>query len=369
MARNECPRQPLAAVISAASIYHALSHTSSIPMARRSGTFCAPLFNHPALRQCPSLHSPPLHSTPLHHHHRSGASEEAKAAATMGVQKRALLASLLLAALATQAFVSVSARSGPTDKASQDDVKKPDCVPSLDPRSFPGHGGTVVPLPSHGGSSGSTPPYHGGSPSHSGSGSIPDPSHGGYGTPPSHGSSGGSIPDPSHAGGGYGSTTPAAPWHTSPTPSTGSSPTPAYGGSPTTPSGHGSAMPTPLVPVDPNSAGTCDYWRTHPMQIWSALGSWPSSMSHFFGSAGGAAAAGGSNVSIQDALANTRTDGAGALLREGAAALLNSMTRAGYPYTTDQVRSAFVAAAAGGSDNAAAAQAAAFKKANEGSKA
>jgi hypothetical protein len=106
------------------------------------------------------------------------------------------------------------------------------------------------------------------------------------------------------------------------------------------------------------------------MQVWSALGSWPSSMTHFFGAAGGAAAAGGSpSVSIQDALANTRTDGAGALMREGAAALLNSMTRAGFPYTTDQVRTAFVAAAAGGSDGPAAAQAAAFKKANEGIKA
>ncbi|XP_047053313.1 protodermal factor 1-like [Lolium rigidum] len=321
----------------------------------------------------------------------------------MGAPKRAVLASLLLAALATQAFVAVSARSGPTDKATQDDVKKPDCVPALDPRSWPGgHPGTTVPLPSHGGSSGSSsppyhggsgttpshgsssgssPPYHGGSgtsPSHGGSGSIPDPSHGGYGTPPSHGSSG-SIPDPSHGGGGYG-TTPAAPWHASPTPSTGSG---GYGSSPTTPShdggayggstpshSSGTATPTPFVPVDPNSAGTCDYWRSHPMQIWSALGSWPSSMSHFFGAAGGAAAGGtSSNVSIQDALANTRTDGAGALLREGAAALLNSMTRSGFPYTTDQVRSAFVAAAAGGSDSAAATQAAAFKKANEGSKA
>ena len=98
------------------------------------------------------------------------------------------------------------------------------------------------------------------------------------------------------------------------------------------------------------------------MEIWSAIGGrFPSSMGHLFGSA-----AGGADVSIQDALANTRSDGAGALLREGAAALLNSMTRAGFPYTTEQVRDAFAAAAAGGSDSAAAAQAAAFKKANEG---
>ena len=329
----------------------------------------------------------------------------------MGAKKcaGALLASFLLAALATQAFlaVTVSARSSPIEKASQDDVKKPDCVPAFDPHSFPGHGGTTVPLPSHGGH-GTTPSHGGGTgttPSHGGSGStLPDPSHGGGGsgttpTAPSHGGYGGSTPSPSH-GGGYG-TSPAAPstgggygstpapshggaYGSSPTPSHGgaygSSPTPShggayggtppsYGGSPstTTPShdGHGTATPTPLVPVDPNSPGTCDYWRTHPMEIWSTLGRWPSSVGHFFGAAGGVAA-GGPNVSIQDALANTRADGAGALLREGTAALLNSMTRAGFPYTTAQVRDAFAAAAAGGSDGAAAAQAAAFKKANEG---
>jgi hypothetical protein len=102
------------------------------------------------------------------------------------------------------------------------------------------------------------------------------------------------------------------------------------------------------------------------MEIWSALGSrFPSSMGHFFGGAG-SSLGGAADLSIQDALANTRTDGAGALLREGAAALLNSMTRSGFPYTTEQVRDAFTAAAAGGSDTAAAAQAAAFKRANEG---
>jgi hypothetical protein len=108
------------------------------------------------------------------------------------------------------------------------------------------------------------------------------------------------------------------------------------------------------------------------MEIWSAIGGrFPSTsssmgtMGHFFGTAAGSM--GGADVmSIQDALANTRADGTGALLREGAAALLNSMTRAGFPYTTEQVRDAFAAAASGGSDGAAAAQAAAFRKANEG---
>ncbi|KAG8052913.1 hypothetical protein GUJ93_ZPchr0001g29405 [Zizania palustris] len=258
---------------------------------------------------------------------------------------------LLVALGAALAFVSVGveSRSSPMDKASQEDRVKPDCVPAFDPRSFPGHGGTTTPLPSHGapgprrrtvvagyGSSPAAPSTGGGyggsptAPSHGGGyeSSPSTPSHGGYG----------SSPTPSHGGAYGGGSTPT------PTPSTG---------------GHG------LIPVDPTSPGTCDYWRSHPMEIWSALGRWPGSVGHFFGSASGAAA-GGTGVSIQDALSITRADGAGALLREGAAALLNSMTRAGFPYTTEQVRTAFALAAAGGSDHAAAAQAAAFKKANEG---
>ncbi|KAG8052910.1 hypothetical protein GUJ93_ZPchr0001g30413 [Zizania palustris] len=309
---------------------------------------------------------------------------------------------LLVALGAALAFVSVGveSRSSPMDKASQEDRVKPDCVPAFDPRSFPGHGGTTTPLPSHGGS-GTTPSHGSGgygatptAPSHggSGSGTLPVPSHGGgYGTTPaapSHGGYGSSPAAPSHGGygsspaapstgGGYGGS-PTAPSHgggygSSPsTPSHGgygSSPTPSHGGA----YGGGGSTPTPtpytgghgLIPVDPTSPGTCDYWRSHPMEIWSALGRWPGSVGHFFGSAGGAAA-GGTGVSIQDALSNTRADSAGALLREGAAALLNSMTRAGFPYTTEQVRTAFALAAAGGSDHAAAAQAAAFKKANEG---
>ncbi|RLN21732.1 meiosis 5 precursor [Panicum miliaceum] len=300
---------------------------------------------------------------------------------------RALLASFVLAALAAQAFIGfVESRTGPMEKASQgDDVKKPDCVPGVDPHTFPGigghgggitpvpsHGGGITPVPSHGGSSG-TSPSHGGSsdPSHGSSGSSPS-TGGGYGGSPSHGGSGSS---PS-TGGAYGSSpsTPGGAYGSgAPSPSSGggayggSSPTPSYGDSPSH-GGIGTSSPTPFVPVDPHTLGSlpgsCDYWRSHPMEIWSAIGGrFPSSMGHFFGSAG---SVGGANVSIQDALGNTRSDGAGALLREGAAALLNSMTRAGFPYTTEQVRDAFAAAAAGGSDGAAAAQAAAFKKANEG---
>ncbi|GJN38034.1 hypothetical protein PR202_gb27042 [Eleusine coracana subsp. coracana] len=285
--------------------------------------------------------------------------------------RRGLLASFVLAALAAQAFVGVvEARTSPAEKG---DVKKPDCVPGVDPHTFPGivpgHGG-IVPLPSHGGSSGTIPtPSHGGSdPSHSGGryggspshgGGLPSPSHDGIGTSPSSpstgGAYGGSPSTPSH-GGAYGAS-PSTPSHGA---YGGSSP-PALGGAPAT------TTPMPFVPVDPHSPaalpGSCDYWRSHPMEIWSAIsGRFPSmNMGHFFGTA----SSGMPNMSIQDALANTRTDGAGALLREGAAALLNSMTRAGFPYTTDQVRDAFAAAAAGGSDGAAAAQAATFKKANE----
>ncbi|XP_066378789.1 protodermal factor 1-like [Miscanthus floridulus] len=325
---------------------------------------------------------------------------------------RALLASFVLAALAAQAFVAVvESRASPAEKASQgDDVKKPDCVPGMDPRSFPGiGGGSITPVtPSHGGSTGTTPshgggggyvptPSHGGttlpspSPSHGGFGSSPtSPSTGGggYGGSPSHGGGSGSSPTaPSTGGGGYGGGSPShggGAYGGSPsTPGGGGaygggSPSPAhggggaYGGVSPSHGGIGTSSPTPFVPMDPHSfgslPGSCDYWRSHPMEIWLAIGgrfpsTSPSTMGHFLGAAG---SVGGSDVSIQDALANTRSDGTGALLREGAAALLNSMTRAGFPYTTDQVRDAFVSAAAGGSDGAAAAQAAAFRKANEG---
>uniref|UniRef100_A0A804PY69 Meiosis 5 n=1 Tax=Zea mays TaxID=4577 RepID=A0A804PY69_MAIZE len=318
-----------------------------------------------------------------------------------------------------------------------DDVKKPDCVPGMDPRSFPGigsgshgggitpvtpshshggstgtpshgggggggdlpspsHGGTTLPSPSHGGSGGDLPsPSHGGttlpSPSHGGSGSTPtspstggSPSHGGSGSSPTAPSTGGGYGgSPSHGGGAYGGS-PSTPGSGgaygggSPSPAHGggaygSSPTPAYGDAPSH-GGIGTSSPTPFDPHSFGSLpGSCDYWRSHPMEIWSAIGgrfpgtsSSMGTMGHFFGAAG---RVGGTDVSIQDALANTRSDGAGALLREGAAALLNSMTRSGFPYTTEQVRDTFAAAAAaaaGGSDGAAAAQAAAFRMANEG---
>ncbi|CAO2186099.1 unnamed protein product [Urochloa humidicola] len=314
---------------------------------------------------------------------------------------RALLASFVLAALASQVFFGVvESRTSPMDKTSQDDVKKPDCVPGVDPHSFPGiggHGGGITPVPSHGGAlpspshgggtGGDLPsPSHGGalpSPSHGGSGSSPtspstgggygggSPSHGGSGSSPSTGGGAyGGSPSTPGGGGAYGGSSSPTPSHDGGAYGGSSSPTPAYGGSPSHGGGIGTSSPTPFVPVDPHSLGSlpgsCGYWRSHPMEIWSALGGGriPSSMGSFFG--GGSGGLGGGGMSIQDALANTRSDGAGALLREGAAALLNSMTRAGFPYTTDQVRDAFAAAAAGGSDGAAAAQAAAFKKANEG---
>ena len=78
----------------------------------------------------------------------------------------------------------------------------------------------------------------------------------------------------------------------------------------------------------------------------------------------GCAAIFGSNPTLHDALTNTRTDGYGALFREGTAALLNSMTDSKYPFTTTQVKFSFAGAIT--SDGAAEAQADIFKQANEG---
>lgn len=72
----------------------------------------------------------------------------------------------------------------------------------------------------------------------------------------------------------------------------------------------------------------------------------------------------GSSMSLHQALSNDRTDGFGALYREGTASFLNSMVNRRFPFTTQQVRDNFVQAT--GSNKAAAAQARVFKLANEG---
>lgn len=72
----------------------------------------------------------------------------------------------------------------------------------------------------------------------------------------------------------------------------------------------------------------------------------------------------GASLSLQQALSNTRTDGLGALYREGTASLLNSMVNRNFPFTTDQVRERFISALS--SNKVAATQARLFKLANEG---
>ncbi|RRT86010.1 hypothetical protein B296_00005804 [Ensete ventricosum] len=151
-----------------------------------------------------------------------------------------------------------------------------------------------------------------------------------------------------------------------PTPSVGAhgTPTPSHG-SPTP----GGARSSPVVkpPSAPTGShtppfnGTCKYWGSHPDAIVSVIGSL-GTVGDFFGH--GCAAIFGSNPSLHDALTNTRTDGYGALFREGTAALLNSMTDCKYPFTTKQVKSSFAGSIT--SDGAAAAQADIFKHANEG---
>lgn len=226
------------------------------------------------------------------------------------------------------------------------------------------------PDPHHAG----TPPIsHGTPPSHSGS----------YGTPPSHGgtphchcggtpSSGGHHPSPS---------TPT-PTLTPPSGYTYSPPV-SGGGTPSTPVTFtppsspiivpgtpipGISIPSPPYVIDPNSPPfSCNYWRTHPTLIWGLFG--------WFGTVGGAFSLSsvpnlpsipglGSSTTLQQCLANVRTDGYGTLYREGTAALLNSMIDHKFPFTTSQVRDNFVSAIR--SNKAAATQGHVFKLANEG---
>jgi hypothetical protein len=106
---------------------------------------------------------------------------------------------------------------------------------------------------------------------------------------------------------------------------------------------------------------TCSYWKSHPDAIVSCVGS----LGSVLGSLGDACSAffGGKLQTLQDALCNARADGYGDLLREGAAAYLNSVAAAGkYAYTTQQVKDCIAVALS--SEAAAAAQAAMFNKAN-----
>ncbi|XVF16822.1 hypothetical protein REPUB_Repub10bG0065100 [Reevesia pubescens] len=213
----------------------------------------------------------------------------------------------------------------------------------------PSHGGgyhtTPTPSTPSGGNCG-TPPHEPSTPSRP----SHTPSHGGYyHSPPT---SGGGSP-PSYGGGSppsYGGGSPPTPVTYSPPttpiidPGTPSVPTPPFSPAPTPPFG-----------------GPCDFWRSHPALIWGVLGWWGT-----VGSAFGVTSIPGlgATMSLPQALSNTRTDGLGALYREGTASLLNSMVNNRFPFSTKQVRESFVAAL--GSNRAAAAQAHLFKLANEG---
>ncbi|OWM78763.1 protodermal factor 1 [Punica granatum] len=216
----------------------------------------------------------------------------------------------------------------------------------------PPHGGGSPPhhhrTPSPPANCGNPPPYH-----------VPTPSR--PSTPPSGG--GGGSYTPPYSGG-----TPPTPISvTPPTPISVTPPTPIFGTPPTTPIGPGTpstpTIPSPPFVFDPNNPfpGTCNFWRTHPTLIWGLVG--------WFGTVGNAFGVPSlpsfpSNNNLLQALSNTRTDGFGALYREGTAALLNSMASTRFPFTTTQVRNNFISAL--GSNKAAQSQARVFRLANEG---
>ncbi|BAH91596.1 protodermal factor 1 [Oryza sativa Japonica Group] len=172
---------------------------------------------------------------------------------------------------------------------------------------------------------------------------------------PSYGSDGGYKPTPTPTP-AYGST-PTPSYGTTPTPSYGTTPTPSYGTTPSTPS----TPDVPEVPTKHDFCGSCDYWKNHPDVIISAIGSLGD-----IGKTLGTACSlitGKKLENLHDALSNTGTDGTGALLREGAAAYLNSIVNKKFPFTTQQVKDCIVVAMT--SDGAASSQAEIFKKAND----
>ncbi|XP_071703701.1 uncharacterized protein [Rutidosis leptorrhynchoides] len=284
--------------------------------------------------------------------------------------------------------------------------------PPIDPSTPPvGYYGS--PPPTHGsGGSQSPPPVHHTPPSHGGGGhhhgGSPSPHHHHGGSPPTNcvNPSPPKHVDPS-PGGHHNNPSPSVPtYHHTPPPSGGGSP-PTYhhippprsggggsGGSPPIyyhsppPSGGGGGgsgsppgtyppiilppttpgLPFPSPPFDPNSppitGGPCDFWRNHPGFIWGVFGWSGQTIGSAFGLGTLPGPGAGANLNLLQALSNTRTDGIGALYREGTASLLNSMVNKHFPYTTSHVKTSFLAAI--GSNKAAAAQARVFKLANEG---
>lgn len=198
---------------------------------------------------------------------------------------------------------------------------------------------------------------------------CPTPSHhGSHGSPPLPKPKPTPKPStPSHGGGSY------YPPHSSPTNSPPAVVTPSPPAVIVPP-----VTPTPVTPVNPAppttpsidpsvppfAPGSCSYWINHPAAVWAIFGSW-GTMGQSFGAACGTALAKHNIITLQDALKNTRTDGIGALYREGTTALLNSIACTKYSFTTQQVKDAFATAIVT-SDKAAASQALIFKQANEG---
>ncbi|XP_051194603.1 protodermal factor 1 [Lolium perenne] len=171
----------------------------------------------------------------------------------------------------------------------------------------------------------------------------------------------GGSPTPTYgSGGGYKPTpTPTPTYDATPTPTYGATPTPTYGATPSTPSTPSHDVPT--IPKKHGHTGSCDYWKGHPDAIVAAIGSL-GNIGQTFGAAC-SMIVGKKLENLHDALSNTRTDGIGALIREGAAAYLNSIVNKKFPFTTQQVKDCIVVAVI--SEGAASAQAGVFKKAND----
>ncbi|KAI3502088.1 hypothetical protein L1887_30119 [Cichorium endivia] len=250
--------------------------------------------------------------------------------------------------------------------------------PNIDPS--PPIGYFNSPPPTHG-SGGSTPPVHHTPPHGSGSSGGHHQGHGG--TPPTNCGNPTPHSPPRHVdpSPGHHNPSPAPPtgYHYGPPPSGGGGGGNGGSGGPGGSGGSGSTpstpptvlppitpgLPFPSPPFDPNSppiGGTCDFWRNHPGVIWGLFGWWGTTVGTAFGVTTLPGA--GAHLNLVQALSNTRTDGIGALYREGTASLLNSMVNKNFPYTTSHVKDSFVAAVA--SNKAAAAQARVFKLANEG---
>ncbi|KAG0583052.1 hypothetical protein KC19_3G105300 [Ceratodon purpureus] len=136
-----------------------------------------------------------------------------------------------------------------------------------------------------------------------------------------------------------------------PTPVVPTTPDVPYSPTPYTPTPYTPTDPAPTTPA-PTTPGSCSWWSSNTSNFPDIISIFTTLLDVFqtiSGGSGGSGGAGsiissifGNQMTVYQGLTNTRTDGYGALARQGSAAILNAYSRPReYPYSPFQVKLQF----------------------------